>query len=263
MRPQFNTARDSPVQEQLERFVGRAPRLWRRPIFWLPPARCQTAKRAIGRNTALTHADLRIFRCRRAFARHVISARCAFAYVRGRCPFGSRRLTVRLVRRFAAAQYAHRASPLVFVLPDSLALSHSTVLTEAICTATTGRFRSAPPRAGRGSYAHPSSARADGRRRSPGKRSARPPRRMPCLYRALQAAFGRLCRYSGRLAVIPRIVCALPWPAFKPSSMPTKTCQARTISKPDDKHASVETPDQTRRNPRPSDAPGPSLRAES
>lgn len=43
-------------------------------------------------------------------------------------------------------------------------------------------------------------------------------------------------------AVIPKIVRALPWPAFKPSSMPTKTCQARTISKPDDKHTPVETP---------------------
>ena len=161
MRPQLNTARDSPVQEQLERFVGRAPRLWLRPILWLPPARCQTAKRAIGRGTVLTRADLRIF-CRRVFARHAVSARCAFAYVRGRCPLGSRRLTVRFVRRFAAAQCAHRASPLVFVLSDSLALSHSTVLTGAIYTATTSRSRSAPPYAGRDSYAHPSSARADG-----------------------------------------------------------------------------------------------------
>ena len=43
-------------------------------------------------------------------------------------------------------------------------------------------------------------------------------------------------------AVIPRIVCALPWPAFKPSSMPTKTCQARTIPKPDDKHLPLKPP---------------------
>ena len=46
----------------------------------------------------------------------------------------------------------------------------------------------------------------------------------------------------GAFSVIPKVACALPWPAFDPSSMLTKSCQARTISKPDDKHTPVETP---------------------